>query len=135
MEHPHNVSALEWAAEHAADLGARPSDLSVAGLDDSAAHAAWLAINARGRHWLSVGRQLLIHPKFEGPRPTRSLVDRVAPATVVCSVSGSDDGPEYAALLRRSGVEVRELHEPPPYDTDFVQRITNTTHSNNRRQT
>jgi acetyl esterase len=108
------TTALEWAADHAAELYADPERLLVAGVGTGAAIAAALAIHARDQHWPQVERQVLICPDFAayaGPLRAASLAD-VAPATVVTRGSGArrDVGTRYAALLREAGVDVEELH-------------------------
>jgi acetyl esterase len=48
------TTVLEWAAEHAAELGADPSRLFVAGLGAGAAVAAAVAAHARAARWPAV---------------------------------------------------------------------------------
>jgi hypothetical protein len=42
-----------------------------------------------------------------------SLLTGVAPATIISSDTGTDDGSSYAALLRASRIEVHELRYSP----------------------
>jgi acetyl esterase len=48
------MTVLEWAAEHAAELGADPSRLFVAGLGGGSAVAAAVASQARAARWPAV---------------------------------------------------------------------------------
>jgi hypothetical protein len=100
---------LEWAAEHAAELGADPGRLLVGGQGAGGTAAAALALDARARGWPPVTRQVLISAGPVAPR----AVPGVAPATVVTvrHHTGGDEG-RYAAWLRRAGVEVDELIYP-----------------------
>jgi alpha/beta hydrolase fold len=104
------IDALGWAADHAAELGAHPQRLSVAGVHAAGARAACLAISARDSAWPPLRRQLLVDPKFSSASPIPSRPEGVVPATVFSSTTGDDDGKRYAALLRASGVQVEELH-------------------------
>jgi acetyl esterase len=103
------AQVLEWAAEHAAELGADPGRLLVGGQDAGGTAAAALALEARARGWPPVARQVLISAGPVAPRAAAG----VAPATVVTvrHHSGGDEG-RYAAWLRRAGVEVDELIYP-----------------------
>jgi alpha/beta hydrolase fold len=98
------VAALEWAADHAAELGADPRRLVVAG----GALAAALALHARDRAWPALTRQVLIGADLDRPLQAATVAG-VAPATVV--VAGHDSGRRYAARLRQAGVEVEELRD------------------------
>jgi hypothetical protein len=104
---------LEWAAEHAAELGGDPDRLLVGGQGAGGAAAAEAALDARARGWPLITRQVLIS---ECPVAHRAVAG-VAPATVVTvrNHSGGDGG-RYAAELRQAGVEVDELIYPerPP---------------------
>jgi hypothetical protein len=102
---------LEWAAEHAAELGADPGRLLVGGQGAGGTAAAALALDARTRGWPPVTRQVLISASPVAPR----AVAGAAPATVVTlrHHTGGDEG-RYAAWLRRAGVEVDELVYPEP---------------------
>ena len=108
------ITALEWAADHAAELYANPECLLVAGVGTGAAIAAAVALHARDEGWPAIARQVLICPDFAayaGPLDAASLAG-VAPATVVIRGDGArrDVGTRYAALLREADVEVEELH-------------------------
>lgn len=105
------TGALEWAAEHAAELGADPGRLLVAGEAAGGAVAAAVAREARAQGWPTVTRQVLISAApITGP-----AVPGVAPATVVTIQHhpGGDEG-RYAARLRRAGVAVDELRYTTP---------------------
>jgi hypothetical protein len=100
---------LEWAAEHAAELGGDPGRLLVGGQGAGGAAAAEAALDARARGWPPITRQVLISP---GP-VARQAVGGVAPATMVTvrHYPGGDGG-RYAARLRQAGVAVDELTYP-----------------------
>jgi hypothetical protein len=53
-------AALEWAADHAAELGADGARLILAGARDEAAAVAQLAARARAHGWPAVACELLI---------------------------------------------------------------------------
>ena len=90
-----------WAADHAAELGADPARLLVAGHRDDARLAVAVALGARDEGWPPLTHQILVAPRL-GPLPA-SLCG-VAPATIFSA--GDDDGAEYAARLRAAGVSV-----------------------------
>jgi hypothetical protein len=96
-------SALAWAAEHAAELGA--GRLAVAGRHDSAARAVRLALAAREDGWPALHRLLLLQPRL-APLPTR--LERLPPAAVL----DGGDADRYVARLRWSGVPVDVLRRP-----------------------
>lgn len=99
------AAALEWAADHAGELGADPRWLMVAG----GAVAAALALHARDQGWPSLARQVLIGPDLAG---AASSLAGVAPAIVL-------DDRRYAVRLREAGVEVEE----PRDEDDFVDAV------------
>jgi acetyl esterase/lipase len=113
------MDVLEWAAEHAAELGADPGRLLVAGEGAAGAVAAAAALEARAQGWPPVIRQVLI-----SPAPTaRQAVAGAAPGTVVTvrRHPRGDDG-RYAARLRRAGVAVDELRYTAP-DSGSAERL------------
>ena len=89
--------AVEWAADHAHQLGADPDRLLVAG----GGLAAAVALHARDEGWPPLSRQVLIGPDLAGWPLAADSLSGVAPATVV-------NAPAYAARLRAAGVEVEE---------------------------
>jgi hypothetical protein len=103
------LSALDWAAEHACEFGADPTQLVVAGHLGGAARAARLAVDARDDGWPVLYRQVLIRPVFTEPRLTPSDVAGTASATMVTTGARGDEGSRYATTLRDAGVEVQEL--------------------------
>ncbi|HEX6418798.1 MAG TPA: alpha/beta hydrolase fold domain-containing protein [Acidimicrobiales bacterium] len=128
------ATATGWAADHAAELGADPRRLVVAGEALGARLAAAVALRARDDGWPDIIRQVLIRPELRAGRdrpgsPWRDVVHLpadaaswagVAPATVAVAAGDSDrggdgggegegDGGWYATLLRHAGVEVHEL--------------------------
>jgi acetyl esterase len=54
------ATALEWAADHAAELGADGGRLVLAGFGDAAGAVAAVAGRARGSGWPRIERELLI---------------------------------------------------------------------------
>jgi alpha/beta hydrolase family protein len=106
--HEDGALAIEWTADHAAQLGVSGAGLLLAGLHAGASVAAALAIEACDNGWPDVARQVLIHPRFNGSAPAPRA--GMAPATVV-----GRDGRAYAAGLRRAGVAVDELDHPDPF--------------------
>jgi acetyl esterase len=54
------ATSIEWAADHAAELGAEGPGLILAGLHGAAAVAAALAVRAREDGWPEIVHQLLI---------------------------------------------------------------------------
>lgn len=111
------ATAIDWTADHAAQLGADGSRLLLAGLHGGAALAAALAIGARDSGWPDVARQVLIHPRFGST--TRSRLAGVAPATIVARDAISRT---YATRLRRAGVDVDELDLPDPFRQPVAPR-------------
>jgi hypothetical protein len=109
----HELAALGWAVEHAAELGAQPQQLMVAGEGAGGARAAWLALRARDCGWPALRRQILVYPTFTQTCPMPFLLPGVAPATVISSDKRIDDGKVYAERLRGSGVEVDVLDCSP----------------------
>ena len=99
------VEAMEWAADHAGELGADPRRLIVAGEGRGAALAARLALHARDHGWPEIERQLLVRPELDAPELHDSPAG-AAPATVVLG----GDARWYVDWLRLAGVDVEELH-------------------------
>jgi acetyl esterase/lipase len=92
-------TAVDWTADHAAQLEADPAAVLVGGIGRGAALAATVALGARDAGWPPLARQVLIGPTSD------ELPDApagVAPATVI-------GAREYAARLRLAGVEVEEV--------------------------
>jgi hypothetical protein len=93
------ITALEWTADHATQLGADPGTLLVGGLGAGAGLATAVALHARHEGWPGLTRQVLIRPQL-GELP--DALAGLAPATVV-------GARRCAARLREAGVEVQEL--------------------------
>jgi len=110
------LAALYWVADHANELGGRPDRLMVAGRGESGALAAWLAIAARDSGWPELHGQVLVHPRFTRCCPAPHRVTGVAPATIVSGCAPRDQAANYALLLERSGVDVRQLRRSAPDD-------------------
>ena len=109
----YELAALGWAVEHAAELGAHPQQLMVAGEGPGGARAASLALRARDSGWPRLRRQILVDPIFTQTCPMPFLLTGVAPATVISSDKRIDDGNRYTARLRASGIEVDVLRCSP----------------------
>ncbi|MEU8800566.1 alpha/beta hydrolase fold domain-containing protein [Spirillospora sp. NPDC048819] len=116
------VAAVEWVADHGAELGADPGRLLLAGDGGGGGAAAAVALHARDQGWPALVRQILIFPRIPLPGPggagglPTGLLAGVSPA-IVLTLDGprQDDGAPYAALLRDAGVEVDLLrydHRP-----------------------
>jgi acetyl esterase len=112
------TTALEWAADHAAELDADPDRLLVAGEGLGAGLAAAVCLHARDQGWPVLAGQLLVFPAFAlgpaSPLLAPSLAG-VAPATVVSAEDdpAAEDGRRYASRLREAGVEVKEVSYRP----------------------
>jgi acetyl esterase len=115
------AAALEWVADHGAELDADPGRLLVAGEGAGGGLAAAVALHARDHGWPALARQVLVFPHISrwlagggsgGPvaAPPWPSLAGVAPATVLTGGGPRpDDGRRYAARLRLAGVEVEEL--------------------------
>ena len=103
----HDASAgpevAAWAADHAAELGADPARLIVAGHRDGGRLAVAVAVEARDEGWPRLAHQVLVAPRL-GPLP--ETLCGLAPATIFSA--GDDDGAAYAARLRAAGVSVEQ---------------------------
>jgi acetyl esterase/lipase len=101
--------AVEWAADHGAELEADPQRLFIGGSGTGAALAAAAALQAREREWPPISRQLLIDLDLAhcelGVHPPADL----APVTMV-TFAANADARRYAACLRSASVPVEELH-------------------------
>jgi acetyl esterase len=108
------ATALEWAADHAAELDADPARLLVAGEGLGAGLAAAVCLHARDQGWPIVGRQLLLFPRF-APGPASPLLAPslagLPPATVVTAEDdpAAEQGRRFTGRLRDAGVEVEEV--------------------------
>ena len=101
------IGVAEWSADHAADLGAAPDLLFVAGMGVFGRLAAGVALHARDRRWPVIAGQVLVDPSLEpapgdagpyaAPLRARSVVG-VASATVVTTARA--DGRTYVDRLR-----------------------------------
>ena len=97
--------AVEWAGDHAEQLGADGGRLLVAG----GMLAAAAALHARDEGWPPLERQVLIGPGID----CRADLAGLAPATVV-------NAPDYADRLREAGVQVEQFFDDPPMSFDWV---------------
>lgn len=103
------ADALEWAADHAAELDGDPQRLLVAGRDRAAAAASSLALRARDHGWPHLVGQLLVVTR---PRPgdgqattAPTRLGPPAPATIVTPLTRSD----CSHCVRAEGGRVTEL--------------------------
>ena len=60
------VAALEWAADHAAELGADAGRLILAGVHEEAAAVAELAARSRAHGWPPIACQFLVVGRLSG---------------------------------------------------------------------
>lgn len=101
--------ALEWAADHAAELEGDPGRLVIAGCDQAADVAVQLALAARDEGWPPLRRQILITSaacsRGAHRRAGRPELPAPAEATLVTPQRGS----RYAMWLRAEGGHVHEL--------------------------
>lgn len=105
------IAVLEWAADHAADLGADPARLLVAGAGAGGDLAAALALYARDQGWPVLTRQILIDPILDTVRAAAGDLAGLAPAIVITSDTGSPPAVRrFVARLRQAGVETDERH-------------------------
>jgi acetyl esterase/lipase len=111
------ASVLEWSADHAAELGADPNRLLLAGSGAGAAAAVVLALRARDRGWPRIAHQLLVlrgggSCSGESCAAARSAIDepptraRVAAPAIVAASEGHCGG--AAERLRARGIDVDE---------------------------
>jgi acetyl esterase len=70
------TTAVEWAADHAAELDADPGQLLVAGEGAGGNLAAAVALHARDRGWPSLVRQVLIYPNLDARQDAPSYVEQ-----------------------------------------------------------
>lgn len=89
------VTAVEWIADHAAELDADSARLLVGGERGGAALAAAAARHARDEGWPPLLGQLLVHPG-----PGAAPAPDTAPPTVVAT-AGADPTHRIGAALRR----------------------------------
>jgi alpha/beta hydrolase fold len=111
------TSVLEWSADHAAELGADPNRLLLAGSGAGAAASVVLALRARDRGWPRIARQLLVlrgawSCAGEACAAARSAIDElptragIAAPAIVAAPKGRC-GPA-AGRLRARGIDVEE---------------------------
>jgi acetyl esterase/lipase len=105
------TTATQWAADHAAELGADPGRLVVAGEGAGADLAATMARQALDHGWPPILRQVLVRPRLGAATLAADVLADLAPATVVVRPADGDDddGRLYGSRLRRAGVPVDEL--------------------------
>ena len=99
------IATMEWAADHAADLGADEQRLIIAGKGTGADLAAAASLHARHNRWPPIARQVLITPSCDR-RPERLLA--VAAPTTVVTIG---DDRRLPVWIRHGGTAVEHLHE------------------------
>ena len=123
------ASALDWAADHAAELDGDPRRVLVAGRDRAAAAASRLALRARDHGWPPlIGQVLMLTRPRAGGRavtPAPTALASLAPATIVTPLARSD----CWHCLRAEGGRVTELVDarvdPRAYpDQPFLPALT-----------
>ena len=106
------AGALEWAADHAAELDGDPERLIVAGRGRAAAAAGALSLRARDQGWPRLAGQVLVltgpcPAEADAPPPAASA-EAPAAATIVTPHAGT----RCSQRLRAEGAEVSELVDP-----------------------
>jgi hypothetical protein len=104
------IALLEWAADHAGDLG-DPERLILGGLQAGASRAASLALRARDAGWPAIDCQLLIHPHLP-QLPRSSALAGVAPAVIATRHA---HGVGHVEGLIAAGIPVIALDRPNPF--------------------
>ena len=97
--------ALEWAADHAEELGADPRRLLLAADHGGAGLVAALARHARDRGWPPIAHNVLIDPEL-GPARLDHLVRLLQPAATRAgtrAASGRDSRARSGGPARRRG--------------------------------
>jgi acetyl esterase/lipase len=123
------IAVLEWAADHAAELGADPLRLLIAGVGAGGDLAAAVALYARDQGWPVLTWQILINPILDTVRAgiASGELAGLAPAIVITSGSGpARAARRFAARLRQAGIETDERHyagAPVQDDGGTVERI------------
>ena len=97
------LATVEWAADHATELGADPDRLVVAGEGPSARQALAVARAASAGGWPPIERILLVDPEGEPEPAPPGWAHDLAP---VCVVGG---GGTFVRALRDGGAEVTEV--------------------------
>jgi acetyl esterase/lipase len=97
-------AALEWSADHAAELGADPARIVVAGRGAGAAAAAVLAVRARDRGWPGIVRQLLFLASPPVAREGQGACETARSALGLVRASGPGPCPAPASVIAGDGV-------------------------------
>jgi hypothetical protein len=123
------IAVLEWAADHAAELGADPARLLVAGAGAGGDLAAAVALYARDQGWPVLTWQILINPILDTVRAgvASGELAGLAPAIVITSGPGPPRVTRrFVARLRQAGIEIDERHyadAPVQDDGGTVERM------------
>jgi acetyl esterase/lipase len=121
------ILVLEWAADHAAELGADPARLLVAGVAAGGDLAAAVALHARDQGWPALTWQILIDPILDTVRTGTASGELagLAPAIVITSGPGPPRGARrFAERLRQAGIEIYERHySGAPIQDGTVERM------------
>ena len=100
------IATMEWAADHAADLGADEQRLIIAGKGTGTDVAAAASLHTRHNRWPHIARQVLIAPSCD--RLPERLLAVAAPTTIVTI----GDDRRLPVWARHGGTAVEHLHEP-----------------------
>ncbi|XVQ15201.1 alpha/beta hydrolase [Spirillospora sp. CA-255316] len=107
------IEVMEWAADHAAELGADPARLLVAGAGSGGGLAAAVASHAWNQGWPVLTRQVLIDPILDTVQAGTASGEPAGIAPAIVITSGPDPPRavrRFAARLRQAGIEVDERH-------------------------
>jgi acetyl esterase/lipase len=107
------IAVVEWAADHAVELGADPARLLIAGAGAGGDLAAAVALYARDQGWPVLTCQILINPILDTVRTGTASGELagLAPAIVITSEPGPPRAARrFAARLRQAGIETDERH-------------------------
>jgi acetyl esterase/lipase len=109
-------AALQWLADHAAELGVDPSRIGVAGDSAGGGLAAGVALLARDRRGPAIALQLLAYPMLDDrtvePEP------QLPPDVLVWSYDDNVTG--WSALLGNAGAEAVSVYAAPARATDLT---------------
>ena len=113
------AGALDWAADHAAELDGDPRRVLVAGRDRAAVAASVLALRAPDDGWPPlVGQVLVIWRACAADRDVKRAPVAPPAATIVTPVGGC----QFAQRLRAAGARVTELVDPRVDPSEYPEQ-------------
>jgi len=113
------AGALDWAADHAAELDGDPRRVLVAGRDRAAVAASALALRATDDGWPPlVGQVLVIWRACGGDREVSRASGAPPAATIVTPVGGC----RCSQRLRAAGAQVTELVDPRVDPSEYPEQ-------------